>query len=146
MIWGKYTWVMFHTLAEKIRDDMFDSHKHVVCETIHSLCSCLPCPTCKAHAMETLKKKNIFAVRTKSELKMFLYQFHNTVSHRKGMRTPDMRILAQYEHGNLRRIVQAFRQNFVTTTPSLMAEQLKRKRVLARCMDTLNRNWHVFDN
>ena len=39
MIWGKYTWVMFHTLAEKIRDDMFDSHKHVVCETIHSLCS-----------------------------------------------------------------------------------------------------------
>jgi hypothetical protein len=145
MIWGKYTWIFFHSLAEKIKDDKFQEYKHVIFNIIFSLCSCLPCPTCKEHAMETLKKKNIFAVRSKEELKMFIYQFHNTVSHRKGMHTPDIQILEQYEYGNLRRIVQIFRQHFSTNIPGLMTQQLKRRSILNTCMNTLNKHWHIFN-
>ena len=27
MIWGKYTWYFFHTLAEKIREEHFDDNR-----------------------------------------------------------------------------------------------------------------------
>ena len=101
MIWGRYTWMLFHTLAEKIKDEYFNDYKKIVFSIIYSLCSCLPCPTCKQHAMETLKKKNIFNVETKEGLKMFLYQFHNTVSYTKGSQVYDIHILDQYELSNL---------------------------------------------
>ena len=146
MIWGKYTWIFFHTLVEKIKDDKFNQYKNMICGMIANLCSCLPCPTCKEHAMEALKRKNIFAVRSKQELKLFIYQFHNTVSCRKGMPTPDLRILEQYKHSNLRRATQSFAQHFSTNTPGLMTQQMKRRAVVAQTLKTLHQNWHIFDN
>ena len=146
MIWGKYTWIFFHTLAEKIKDDAFFEYKNVICSMIANLCSCLPCPTCKDHAIETLKKKNIFHVTSKEELKMFMYQFHNTVSHKKGMHIPDLSILEQYKHVNLRQASRNFAQHFSTNTPGLMTQQMKRKSVLAQTLKTLHQHWHIFDN
>ena len=145
MIWGKYTWIFFHTLVEKIKDEHFHQHKNMLCGIIARLCSCLPCPTCKDHAMETLRKRNIYAVRSKEDLKMYIYQFHNTVSYKKGMPTPDLSVLEQYKYGNLRRIVQVFRQHFTTNVPGLMTQQLKRRAVLNQCMNELNKYWHIFN-
>ena len=96
--------------------------------------------------METLKSKNIFAVRSKQELKIFMYQFHNTVSHKKGMPTPDLHILDQYKHSNLRRATQLFAQHFSTNAPGLMTQQMKRRAIVAQTLKTLHQNWHLFDN
>ena len=146
MIWGKHTWIFFHTLVEKLKDDKFHQHKDMICNMIINLCSCLPCPTCKDHAMETLRKKNIYAVRSKHELKIFLYQFHNTVSHTKGMPTPDLHILDQYQHSNIRVATRNFAQHFTTNAPSLMTQQMKRRAVVAQTLRTLHQNWHIFEN
>ena len=146
MIWGKYTWIFFHTLVEKIKDEQFYQSKNMICSMILNLCSCLPCPTCKDHAMETLRKKNIFSVRSKEELKMFMYQFHNTVSHKKGMQTPDLSILEQYRYSNLRRATRDFAQHFSTNVPGLMTQQMKRRAVVAQTLKTLHQHWHVFNN
>ena len=146
MIWGKYTWIFFHTLVEKIKDDRFHQYKNMICSIIVNLCSCLPCPTCKDHAMQTLRKKNIFNVRSKEELKLFIYQFHNTVSHRKGMHIPDLSILEQYKHTSLRQATRNFAQHFSTNVPGLMTQQMKRKSILSQTLKTLHQNWHIFDN
>ena len=146
MIWGKYTWIFFHTLVEKIKDELFFQYKDMICAMILNLCSCLPCPTCKDHAMETLRKKNIFNVRSKEELKIFMYQFHNTVSHKKGMHMPDLSILEQYQYTNLRRATRDFAQHFSTNTPGLMTQQMKRRAVVAQTLKTLHQHWHIFHN
>ena len=96
--------------------------------------------------METLRKKNIFSVRSKEELKMFMYQFHNTVSHKKGMQTPDLSILEQYRYSNLRRATRDFAQHFSTNAPGLMTQQMKRRAVVAQTLKTLHQHWHVFNN
>ena len=146
MIWGRYTWIFFHTLAEKIKDEQFYQSKNMICSMIFNLCSCLPCPTCKDHAMQTFRKKNIFNVRSKEELKLFLYQFHNTVSYKKGMHIPDISILEQYKHTNLRQVTREFAQHFSTNVPGLMTQQMKRRSILAHTLKTLHHNWELFDN
>ena len=145
MIWGRYTWMLFHTLAEKIKDEYFNDYKKIVFSIIYSLCSCLPCPTCKQHAMETLKKKNIFNVETKEGLKMFLYQFHNTVSYTKGSQVYDIHILDQYELSNLKQIIPLFKVHFSTNVPGLMSEQLKRRYVVSKCLNLIKEHNFIFN-
>jgi hypothetical protein len=145
MIWGKYTWIFFHTLAEKIKDDSFHEYKHIITGIIHDICSCLPCPICKEHAMETLKVKNIHNVQSKNELIMFIYHFHNTVTNKKKLKMFDNSVLNQYKHANLFQIIRAFNQYFTTNIPGLMTEQLKRRMKVNRCMETIKQHWHIFD-
>ena len=82
----------------------------------------------------------------KYELKLFMYQFHNTVSHKKGMPTPDITVLDQYKHSNLRHATQLFAKHFTTNAPGLMTQQMKRRSVVAQTLRTLHRNWNLFDN
>lgn len=145
MLWGKYTWIFFHTLVEKIKDESFHEYKHIVTSIIFDLCTCLPCPTCKQHAMETLKKRNIHNVQSKDELKMFLYQFHNTVTNRKKLKMFDITVLDQYKYGNLHQIIRVFSQYFTTNIPGLMTEQLHRRRKLNKCLESIKNHWHIFD-
>ena len=50
---------LFPYFSRKIKDELFFQYKDMICSMILNLCSCLPCPTCKDHAMETLRKKYI---------------------------------------------------------------------------------------
>lgn len=84
--WGPATWTLFHTLAEKIKDENFNETKKELFSFIKRICFNLPCPDCAAHATQIISKVNSDSFATKEHLKMFLLNFHNSVNTRTGKR------------------------------------------------------------
>lgn len=83
MVWGKYTWILFHTIAEQIKEERFLQLRNEIVHIIYTICTNLPCPMCADHAKEYLSKSRILQSQTKEELKYELFKFHNTVNLRK---------------------------------------------------------------
>jgi hypothetical protein len=82
--WGRPTWFLFHTLADKIKYDQFPILKNELINNIVLICKNLPCPTCASHASDYMSKINLNAIRTKDDLKNMLFKFHNDVNTRTG--------------------------------------------------------------
>ena len=80
--WGPITWYLFHTLAEKIKDEYFEIELPNILNNIRIICNILPCPECKEHALYYLKTANVNKIKTKDQLKLFLLYFHNEVNAR----------------------------------------------------------------
>ena len=60
--WGPCTWYLFHTLAEKVKDEQFLKLKNGFISIIKRICSNLPCPECAEHAQHKLKSLNMFLI------------------------------------------------------------------------------------
>jgi len=72
--WGPCTWYLFHSLAEKIKDEHFSALRLEMLVMIKQFCSLLPCPECANHASEYMRRLNINRVQTKHDMKMMLCQ------------------------------------------------------------------------
>lgn len=83
MLWGAPIWFLFHTLAEKVQSENFLKVKTDLLNNIFTICKNLPCPTCAGHATDYMNKINFNAITTKEDLKMMLFNFHNSVNQRK---------------------------------------------------------------
>jgi len=83
MLWGEPTWFLFHTLAEKIKEEYYNNLKSELIGFIKNICSNLPCPDCAQHATRYVNGVNFSAINTKEQLKVFFYTFHNEVNKRK---------------------------------------------------------------
>lgn len=83
MTWGKPTWFLFHTLAEKIKPEYFNQIIKELVYIITLICNNLPCPNCAEHATAYLKGVNVNSFREKQDLKDFLFVFHNSVNLKK---------------------------------------------------------------
>ena len=94
MTWGEPTWYLFHTLAEKVKDEYFSNLREILLRYITRICNNLPCPDCTHHATNYLRSINYDTIQTKEQLKHMLWQFHNVVNQRKGY------ILFPYEELN----------------------------------------------
>lgn len=79
-IWGNNIWYLFHTLAHKIKEDKFEFHKQNIFFVIKTICNTLPCPDCSKDAVSMLNKVDFNTIKNKSDLKMFLFNFHNAVN------------------------------------------------------------------
>jgi hypothetical protein len=145
MEWGKYTWFLFHTLAEKIKSDEFVKYKSLIIKIIVGICSCLPCPVCTKHASEYLKMYPIYSVKNKEDLKRYIFIFHNTVNKKKNKEIQNPKILEMYKKANLPAIITIFNQKFKTSAPNLMAEQMFRKNKLNEINLLLRNNFHIFE-
>ena len=82
-IWGPSTWILFHTLIEKLTDDGFDKIGLPLFTYIKRICRNLPCPDCAQHASYFLSQINLANIKTKHDLKTTIYIFHNNVNKRK---------------------------------------------------------------
>jgi hypothetical protein len=83
-LWGKPTWYLLHTLAEKVIPEKFNVIRESLLNTIYAICSNLPCPDCANHAKTYLNGVNFNTIKTKQDLKNMLFEFHNVVNKRKG--------------------------------------------------------------
>lgn len=82
--WGEPTWFLFHTMAEKVKEEYFLDMRSELFHHILSICGNLPCPKCAKHATEYMKKVDFNSIQSKDDFKKLLFAFHNVVNKEKG--------------------------------------------------------------
>lgn len=113
MKWGEPIWFLFHTLAQKVKEESFANIKNELLTNILSICSNLPCPKCANHAIEYMKKVNFDTIRTKEDLKKMLFLFHNTVNSEKGFPLFEYdKLDEKYDKANTVNMIHNFIKNF----------------------------------
>ena len=99
--WSIPTWIFFHTLAERISADFLLNKTNDVLRIIKLICSNLPCPTCKSHAIFYMKSVSPNSIKTKKNLRLMFFHFHNTVNSRLGKKQYKETDLAKYKYGRI---------------------------------------------
>lgn len=132
MKWGEPTWFLFHTLAEKVKDESFNLIRKELLDVIYTICANLPCPTCASHATKHMNGINYSTIQTKQQLKDMLFSFHNTVNSKKQYPLFDYANLdAKYSAANTIAIIQNFMVYFQDKHASIhmIANDLHRRRI-----------------
>ena len=132
MIWGRYTWILFHTIAEQIKEDKFLQLRNEIVHIIYTICTNLPCPMCADHAKEYLATSNLMKSQTKQELKYELFKFHNVVNARKNYPQFTVEQLNDmYSRAIPRLVFQNFLVHFNSKSKNikLLADELHRQNV-----------------
>lgn len=96
-VWGPPTWILFHTLAEKIKENEFNNKKEELFHHIKQICFNLPCPECREHATKFMNQININKCPSKESFKNMLFSFHNIVNKRKNVKEQTESILIKYK-------------------------------------------------
>ena len=123
--WGPATWTLFHILAEKLTND---SLVKPIIQLIKTICSCLPCPTCREHSTILLNNYSLYyTINTKEELKKFIWEFHNQVN--KKLNTPlyQFNNLTKYSKFNLNTILIIWLKYFNIFTKDVKLYTIKNK-------------------
>lgn len=113
-LWGPSTWIFFHTLAEKIKEDKFIIIKSELHNILLQISYNLPCPDCANHAKIFWSKVNFNNVNTKTDLKNILFTFHNIVNKRKNKQLYKYEDLNNYKNNQLIQSFNNFIKNFHT--------------------------------
>lgn len=100
LLWGTYTWLLFHWMAEQIKEEYFISERETLLRFVVQICSQLPCPTCREHARQYLIHTSINLVKTKLEFRNYMFHFHNVVNVRSKKEYTSHSILDKYKHMN----------------------------------------------
>uniref|UniRef100_A0A6C0JKQ8 thiol oxidase n=1 Tax=viral metagenome TaxID=1070528 RepID=A0A6C0JKQ8_9ZZZZ len=103
--WGVYTWRLFHTLSNKIKTEKFLDLKSDLVKHIELICVNLFCKTCKYHAIKYIKENPFENINSKEDLKIQLYNFHNTVTQERNkfykQYKPDRTLIPMFIFENL---------------------------------------------
>ena len=110
--WGTPTWLLFHSLAEKVNEEKYKKHYMVVWNFIKEICASLPCPYCKQHAVSYVNSISISEINTKNKLINRLFVFHNDVNVRTGKPKKNDVVLYKYKSANLNKILELFKSRF----------------------------------
>ena len=148
MKWGEPTWFLFHTLAEKVKEEHFSQIREGLLNTIYSICANLPCPDCAEHASAYLNGINFKMIQTKDQLKKLLFMFHNTVNVKKGFPLFSISELdSKYSQMNLINVIYTFMPYFQDKSKSIrmIANDFHRSRVSEQLKKWFNANIIYFN-
>jgi len=147
--WGPACWFLFHGLASKVKDEHFESVKNELWEYINYICNNLPCHECRKHAIDLMKTTNKpLILKSKRNLELFLFDFHNVVNKRNHSRTMTIEeydIL--YNNINLKQVVNNFIFKFFSNTNNskLMLDAMHRQLIYGNFMNWIKSNYHKFN-
>lgn len=110
--WGILTWMLFHTLAEKIKVEKFQNYSSVIISYIKRICYCLPCPYCREDARLYLSSFNFKLIKSKEDLKLFLFDFHNHVNQKLKNEIPDVDVLEKYKSLDIQNVLNLWYRYF----------------------------------
>ena len=127
--WGEPFWNLFHVLAEKVKN--FPAARVGLLHLVYTICSNLPCPDCKNHAVQYLNGINFNNIRTRDDFKMMLYNFHNAVNVRKTYPIYPVEKLDKYESADLVAVINIFMSHFLAKHKSfhLIADDMQRRNI-----------------
>ena len=130
-VWGPPTWILFHTLTEKLSDEGFNNVGLSLFNYIKRICNNLPCPDCAQHATQFLSKVNISNIKSKTDLKNLIYIFHNMVNKRKNKPMYNVNDLEKYKNINTIEKYNNFVAHFKTKgNMKLLADSFQRRILL----------------
>jgi hypothetical protein len=148
MKWGEPTWFFFHTIAYKIKDEHFTTIKTELLQNIYSICKNLPCPICSEHATEYMNKINFNNIRTKNDLKMLFFNFHNEVNKKKNYPIFELeKVDEKYSKAVTINIIQNFMLHFQDKhkSPRMISNDFHRGRLVISLKEWLNNNIQYLD-
>lgn len=149
MTWGEPIWFLFHTLAQKVKKEVFPLIRDSLLKNIYSICSFLPCPACANHAVEYLNKINFNTIRTKEDLINMLYVFHNEVNDRKNIPAFYFsEVEKKYSSAITMNILKNFMRTFEKSSKSnrMISNEFHKKNYIVELKNWLNTNINCFDN
>ena len=145
--WGPHTWNLFHTLAEKIKPEHFNTIKAELFNTIKKISLNLPCPHCSYHAKEHFKKYKNVTIANKNDLIMFLFKFHNDVNKQTKKQLFEEENLTIYSTYNTSQIVNMFinRYTISSNRSTLFYSSLQSKHITMEFINWINKNFYMFE-
>jgi len=148
MSWGKPTWFLFHTLAEKVYESKFFEIRAGLLDSIYSICLNLPCPKCAEHAKQHLNGINFNTIRTKEDLKMLLFDFHNYVNSVKKYDIFKYEDLVQYKNAITKNIIYNFLIEYNRKSKNIryLADDLHREKIAVSLKKWFANNIQYFEN
>lgn len=138
--WGNISWILMHSLAQKVRGDDFLNSKELLIKIIFNICDNLPCPDCRVHANKLLKMSNIHNISSKKQLIAFLCEFHNIVNQKLKKPTKNIEeVEKQYSTAKLNIIIITFFKvyNSIVYNEKMLADSFKRKFFLKKLLEDL---------
>jgi hypothetical protein len=148
MKWGEPIWFLFHSLAEKVKENAFSSIREELLNVIYTICSNLPCPDCANHAVIYLNSIHYKTIQTKDQLKNMLFIFHNTINQKKNYAIfPRDQLDTKYKNVGLIPIIHNFMKHFKDKHKSIhmIANDLHRARIVNQLKTWFNSNIQSFD-
>tara|TARA_B100000795_G_scaffold269976_1_gene261533 strand:+ start:5694 stop:6140 length:447 start_codon:yes stop_codon:yes gene_type:complete len=115
--WATPTWYFLHMLIEKIDARHYERINKEYIGIIIEIFTDLPCPYCKTHALAYVKKHNIYNMKTKEDMKQYLFTFHNQVNTRVGNPIKDRAIFNFYKRMNTVAVSNYFMKRFFASNP-----------------------------
>jgi hypothetical protein len=138
-IWASSTWAFFHSIAENIHPAFYSRNYPYMLAMIKGICANLPCQYCQRHADNYMSRIRSVDVRTKSQFRLLLYNFHNSVNARLGKPQYPLKGLGKYRTRAVGHILRAFLAGFTKSygglTPGLV-DQAGRRRQFATALVT----------
>lgn len=78
-VWGPLAWNLIHTFAQACPDDASPQNIQQYKKLMNSLSSIIPCPMCKQHCLDNLRRKPM-NFTNKDEMVNYFMDFHNLVN------------------------------------------------------------------
>ena len=145
--WGPCTWYLFHTLAEKVKEDSFHIIKDGLISLIKMICNNLPCPECASHAQYKMGTLNVNSIRNKRDLQLMLLSFHNDVNQRTGKPLfTEQQLDDKYKKANITQIIQYFFQIWQKPNPNpkLLTNSFHKNQILKEFSNWWKTNYSHF--
>jgi hypothetical protein len=145
--WGNAVWLLFHTLAEKIKDE-HTSELPLLVSHISDICNNLPCPDCQQHASKTMTQVNKSTITASKEaLIHFLWVFHNNVNKRSKSNFYNKESLDKYKTSNTRNVVNHFIviMSATSNNEKTMLHSFHRNIYMKKFIEYMNANIHKYN-
>lgn len=142
--WGNAYWDLFHTLSYKLKND---SKANELYNNFYTLCSLLPCPICKKHAMQYLSKIKKNSINNRENLINLFFNFHNEVNKnlkKKEFRTDQFKNL--YSKKILVNVLNKFSTIYFKNNinKGIDIDLLSRKQFFPNFVNFMKSNKHLF--
>lgn len=146
MKWAGPTWLILHTLAEKVDENGFIEIRVEFLNIVYTICTLLPCPLCASHAKKYLDGINFNTINSKEDLKYLLFEFHNSVSKEKKLPLYDYDNIDVYKTANTINVIQNFMTHFSKKSGNirLLSDDLHRSRAIINMKTWFNDNIRYF--
>jgi len=151
-IWGPITWIVLHSLLNKIRVNSLnkndiDNLKNI----IYNIISNLPCGDCTLHSTNYFRTNKFYKLNTIEDINFFLYKFHNMVNE-KTKKT----IVMTYEESKLKyfslqltKVINHFilvYRNTNATNIHLILDSFNRKKMLNDFINYMKKNQGLYSS